>query len=53
MRITPFVLHDSNQTNGRPMREKRYIGRATSFDTFSAAVMPIRLGTNSPMMSVR
>ena len=47
------VLPESSHTNGDAIRESIYIGRATTFATFSAMHRPIRFGRSSPNISVR
>ena len=53
MRSMPAVLFDSSQTNGSAIFDSRLIGRATILATRSEELMPIRLGTSSPRISVR
>lgn len=47
------VLLISTHTKGDATTDSTVIGRDTSIATRSAAAMPMRLGTSSPMMSVR
>ena len=52
-RVTPAVLLESSQTKGDATTESAPMGRAMIFAAFSAAFMPMRLGTSSPKMIVR
>ena len=52
-RVMPAVLRESSQTKGEATSESRCMGRETAQAVFSAAFMPMRLGTSSPKMSVR
>ena len=47
------VLFARIHTKGAAMRERKYIGRATAFEAFSARLSPMRFGTSSPKMMVR
>ena len=47
------MLFDNNQTKGEANNDSRFIGRATSLETFSAKAIPIRLGTSSPIIKVK
>ena len=50
---TKAVLFVNNITNGAAIFDIKYIGLDTIRATRSAAAIPIRLGTSSPMIKVR
>ena len=49
----PAVLCESSHTKGEASRESMPMGRDMKMAIFSAPLMPMRLGTSSPKMSVR